>query len=97
MAITLNHQTAAEFAARFWTRLRTAYRNGDKLRYHYMVWRIWKWVQDGDLTNEQVRLSFNDFFGTNYASGSQWNNFVTTRFVPIKDRYLAMLAETELA
>ena len=96
MALPLNHQTAAQFAERFWTRLRDAYRRGDKLRYHYMVWRIWKWIQDGDLTSDQVRLSFNSFFGTSY-NPSQWSNFVTNRFVPIKDRYLAMLAETELA
>ena len=96
MALPLNHQTAAEFAARFWQRLRDAYRRGDKLRYHYMVWRIWAWIQSGDLTSDQVRLSFNSFFGTSY-NPSQWNNFVTNRFVPIKDWYLAMLAETELA
>ena len=97
MALPLNHQTPAEFAARFWTRLRDAYRAGNKLRYHYMIWRIWRWVQDGELTNEQVRVSFNNFFGTNYAAGAEWNNFVQSRFVPIKDRYLALLAETELA
>ena len=97
MALPLNHQNAAQFAERFWTRLRDAYRRGDKLRYHYMVWRIWAWIQSGDLTSEQVRVSFNSFFGTSYNAGSQWNNFVTTRFVPIKDRYLALLDETELA
>ena len=94
--MNLQHQTDAELAVRFWQRLRDAYRAGDKLRYHYMVWRIWRWVQDGDLTSDQVRVSFNAFFGTNYASGSEWNTFVTTRMVPIKDRYLSFIAESEL-
>ena len=96
MALALHHQTAAEFAHRFWSRLREAYRRGDKFTYHRMVWWIWQRVQVGDLTNDQVRVSFNNFYGTSYNL-TQWNNFVTARLVPIKDRYLAMLAETELA
>ncbi len=95
--ISLNEQTPAQFAAAFWAILRSAYQNGDKLTYHKLVWRVWKWVQDGVLTNEQVRVSFNSFFGTSYTSGAQWNSFVTTRMAPIKDRYLALLAEQELA
>ena len=76
MALDLKHQTAAEFAARFWARLKAAY-------------------QAGDLTNDQVRLSFNTAYGRSLTL-TQWNSFVTTKLVPIKDRYLAMLAEGDL-
>jgi hypothetical protein len=95
MALTLKHQTAAQFAARFWAKLRAAYQAGDKLTYHRMVWWIWKQVQDGNLTNDQVRLSFNAAYGRSLTL-AQWNTLVTTRFVPIKDRYLAWLAEGDL-
>ena len=94
MALVLRHQTAAQFAARFWARVREAYQN-DRPEFERLVWRIWRWVQDGDLTNDQVRLSFNAAFGRSLTL-AQWNSFVTSRLVPIKDRYLARLAEAEL-
>lgn len=90
MALTLNHQTAAEFAARFWRTLKRAYEDGDKRRYGYLVWWIWARVQAGDLTNDQVRLSFNAAFGKSLNT-TQWNTLVTTKFVPIKDAYLATI------
>ena len=95
MALVLKHQTAAEFAARFWAKLRAAYQAGDKLTYHRMIWWIWSKVQSGDLTNDQVRLSFNAAYGRSLNT-TQWNSFVTSRLVPIKDRYLAWLAEGDL-
>lgn len=95
MALNLKHQTAAQFAARFWTKLRSAYQSGDKLTYHRMVWWIWSKVQSGDLTNDQVRQSFNAAYGRSLTL-AQWNTLVTNRFVPIKDRYLAWLAEGDL-
>ena len=95
MALTLNHQTAAEFAARFWAKVRLAYARGDKLTYHRLIWWVWSRVQAGDLTNDQVRLSYNAAFGKS-LNPSQWTTLVTTRLVPIKDRYLAMLAEADL-
>ena len=48
------------------------------------------------MTSDQVRVSFNTYHGTSY-NASQWSTFVTTRLVPIKDRYLAFIAESELA
>jgi hypothetical protein len=95
MALDLKHQTAAQFAARFWSRLRAAYQAGDKLTYHRMVWWIWACVQDGSLTSDQVRLSFNNAYGRSLNT-TQWNTFVTSKLVPIKDRYLAFLAESDL-
>lgn len=95
MALVLNHQTADEFAHRFWNKVVEAYQAGDKLLYHRLVWWIWSKIQAGDLTSNQVRLSFNSVFSRSLDT-TQWNNLVTTRFIPIKDRYLAMLAEGEL-
>jgi hypothetical protein len=95
MALNLAHQTAAEFAARFWQRVRSAYATGDKATYHRMIWWVWSRIQAGDLTSDQVRLSFNAAYSRN-LNATQWNSLVTTRFVPIKDRYLAWLAEGDL-
>ena len=93
MPLELTHQTAAQFAARYWKNLKAAYDNGDKFKYHYMVWWIWTKIQAGDLTSDQVRLSYNAYFGKSLNT-TQWNTLVTNRFIPIKDRYLAWLAET---
>lgn len=95
MALNLRHQTPAQFADRFWRRLQAAYAAGDQLTYHRMVWWIWSRIQAGDLTSNEVRLSFNAAFDRTLNT-TQWNNLVTTRFVPMKDRYLALLAEGAL-
>ena len=94
MALVLQHQTAAQFAARFWTRCQTAYLT-DRSEFERLIWWVWSRVQAGDLTNDQVRLSFNAHFGRSLTL-AQWNAFVTSRLVPIKNRYLARLAEAEL-
>jgi hypothetical protein len=94
MALVLNHQTPAEFAARFWTRCQSAY-YGDRSEFERLIWWIWSRIQAGDLTSDQVRLSFNAHFGRSMNT-AQWNSFVTSRLVPIKDRYLARLNEAEL-
>ena len=101
MALDLKHQTAAEFAARFWVKVTQAHtlaKAGNKdaasLR-DYLVWRVWRWIQDGDLTSDQVRLSFNAHFGRSLTV-AQWNSYVTSRLIPMKDRHLAMLAEADL-
>ncbi len=95
MALNLQHQTTAQFAARFWAKVKSAYQAGDKLTYHRCIWWVWTKIQDGDLTSDQVRLSYNTAFGKSLNT-TQWNNLVTTRFIPMKDRYLALLAEGEL-
>lgn len=95
MALDLKHQTASQFAARFWAKLKAAYLAGDKLTYHRMIWWIWARVQAGDLTNDAVRQSFNAAYGRSLTL-VQWNTLVQNRFIPIKDRYLAMLAEADL-
>jgi hypothetical protein len=95
MALNLKHQTPAQFAARFWARVQAARAAGDQYTWHRLIWWVWSKVQSGDLTSDQVRLSFNNAFNRSLTT-AQWNTFVTTKLVPIKDRYLAMLAEAEL-
>lgn|GEM_PF-4999962 len=95
MALNLKHQTAAQFAARFWARVRAACQAGDKREYHRLVWWVWTQIQAGHLTSDQVRLSYNNAYGKSLNT-TQWNNLVTTRFVPMKNRYLALLAEADL-
>lgn len=93
MALNLKYQSGAQFAQRFWTKLKAAYDRDDKFVYHYMIWWIWSRIQAGDFTNDQVRQSYNNYFNKSLTL-AQWNTLVTNRFVPIKDRYLAMIAET---
>lgn len=95
MSLILNHQTTAQFAARFWASLQQSYARGDKAEYHRLIWWIWSRIQAGDFTSDQVRQSFNTAYGRSLNT-AQWNSLVTTRFVPIKDRYLAWIAETDL-
>ena len=95
MALTLHHQTSAQFAARFWARLRAAYAAGDKIAYSRMVWWLYGKVQAGDLTTNDVRVSVNAAYGR-ALTVAQWNTFVTNTLKPIRDRYQAMLDEADL-
>ena len=92
MALLLREQTAQEFAAKFWKRFDSAFKSNQKLMYHYMVWWIWNQIQIGNLTSDQVRISYNNYFNKN-LNNTQWNNLVTNTFIPIKDRYLAFLSQ----
>ena len=95
MALDLVHQTKSEFAERFWLRLREEYDADNKLMYHKMIHWLWSRIQDGDITNEQARTTYNSTFGKT-LDATEWSNLVTTRFVPIKDRYVAFLAELDV-
>ena len=95
MALSLLHQTAAQFAARFWARLRAAYVAGDKMAYSRMIWWLYRKVQAGDLTTNDVRVSFNAAYGRALTL-AQWNTFVTSTLKPIRDRYQALLDEADL-
>lgn len=95
MAIDLRHQTAAQFANRFWKKLRAAYAAGDKITYGRMIWWLYGRAVAGDLTTNDVRLSFNSAYGRS-LSIAQWNTFVTNTLKPIRDRYQAMIDEADL-
>jgi hypothetical protein len=95
VALNLQHQTGAEFAARFWARVQQTYAQGDKLGYARCIWWIWTRIQAGDLTSDQVRVSYNANYGKS-LNNAQWNNLVTNTLVPIKDRYLAIINQVEV-
>jgi hypothetical protein len=95
VALNLRHQTAGQFAARFWRRVDAAQKSGDKLTLHRLIWWVWLKIQAGEITSDQARLSYNTHFGKSLNS-AQWTALVTARFVPIKDRYAALIAEADV-
>jgi hypothetical protein len=95
VALNLKHQSTAQFAARFWDRLRLTYQDGNRLEFARMVWWLYGRVQDGDFTSNDVRLSFNAAYSRN-LNGPQWSAFVTDTLKPIRDRYQAMLDQVDL-
>lgn len=82
MALTLNHQTAAQFAAR----LRERYRNADKLE----VGRLAKWILDhldaGDFTDTQIRNAFG-------LTAGQWTT-LKSKMTTARTNYNALIALT---
>lgn len=95
MAITFKHQTNAQFAARFWRKLQDALESGNKLEFCRLIWWIYQRIQAGDFTSNEVRLSYNAFFGKSLNT-AQWNTLVTTRFAPARDRWQAILDEGQI-
>lgn len=95
MALTLKHQTKPEFAARFWARLDKSFRDGNKILFQMLIWWIFQRMSYGDFTSNDVRLSYNAYFGKSINT-TQWNNLVSTRFQPARDRYQAILDEVEI-
>lgn len=95
MAILFIHQTPAEFAARFWSKLRAEYAADNKITYSKMIWWLYTKVQAGDLTTNDVRISFNNAYSRSLTI-AQWNTFVTNNLKPIRDAYQAVLDKGEL-
>lgn len=92
LALNLRHQTAAQFAARFWARVRDT-QNSNKLEFHRLLWVLWRLVdQNGAVTHTQARNSYNNAFGKNLTA-VQWTALWNARVIPAKDRYLALLTE----
>lgn len=94
-AAVLSHQTALQFADRFWSALRSAYQTDNKLVFARMVWWLYNRVQAGDFTSNQVRLSFNAAYSRSLDS-AQWTSFVQNTLLPIRDRYQAILDQVDL-
>jgi hypothetical protein len=95
MAITFKHQTGGQFAARFWRRIQDAFKSGNKPEFCRLIWWIYQRIQAGDFTSNEVRLSYNAFFGKSLNT-TQWNTLVTTRFSPARDRWQAILDEGQI-
>ena len=88
MALNLRHQSASEFAAKFWARVQAA----DKLEFAKLMYWLTRRLVAGDLTDAQARNSFNTAFGRSLTAG-QWTTLRANRITPAHDRYAAMLAE----
>lgn len=94
MALNLRHQTAAEFAARFWARVESVM-GTDKLEFCRLMYWLERRLVAGDLTDAAARNSFNAAFGRSLTAG-QWTTLRSSRITPAHDRYAAMLAEGDL-
>ena len=94
MALNLQHQTAAEFANRFWAAVQAA-RGRDQIEYGRLLWWLTRKLVAGDLTDTQARNSFNTAFNRSLTAG-QWTTLRGSRITPAHDRYAAMLAEGDL-
>lgn len=92
MALNLVHQTAAQFAARYWSAVQSAYRGNDKLTYCRLLYWLERRLVAGDITDAQARNSFNTAFDRTLTAG-QWTTLRDTRIKPAHDRWAAMLAE----
>ena len=95
MPLSLSHQTAAEFAARFWTRVRLAKQAGNQVEYCRLLHWLTEKLIAGDITDAQARNSFNAAFGRSLTAG-QWATLRSSRITPAHDRYAAMLIEGDL-
>jgi len=95
MALNLRHQTAAEFAARYWARVLEAYRQNNKLRYGRLLYWLVENINNGNITDAQARATFNTAYGR-ALTAAQWTTLKTNRITPAHDRYAAMLAEGAL-
>lgn len=95
MALILNHQTASEFASRFWRRVLDAQRSGEKETFYRLIWWLIERITVGDITDAQARATFNVEF-SQALSAAQWATLKTTKLQPMHDRYAALIAETDL-
>ena len=95
MALNLRHQTASEFAARFWARVQEAKQGGQQIEYCRLLYWLTRKLVAGDITDLQARTSFNTAFGRSLTAG-QWTTLRSNRITPAHDRYAAMLAEGDL-
>ena len=95
MPMSLSHQTAAEFSARFWKRVIEAKQASNQVVYCRLLHWLTEKLIAGDITDAQARASFNAAFGRALTAG-QWTTLRTSKITPAHDRYAAMLAEGDL-
>lgn len=95
MALNLRHQTAVEFASRFWDAVRAARAAGNQVEYGRLLWWLERKLVAGDITDTGARTTFNTAFGK-ALSAAQWTTLRTSRIKVAHDRYAALLAEGDL-
>lgn len=81
MALSLRHQTAAQFAARLRERFRDAERTECARIAHWIMRRI----AVGDVTENQVRNAFG-------LTVQQWNALKANKLEPLRDAWAAVKA-----
>jgi hypothetical protein len=79
MALILNHQTPAQFIARF----REAYREADKERAAKLAHWLYMRFQAGDITQAQIRNAFN------LDTTQKWDGF-RNKIQALRDAYEAV-------
>lgn len=94
MALVLVHQTAAEFAARFWLLVQQNI-GKDNVTFERLMWWLTERLNAGDITDAQARNSFNTAFNRTLTA-AEWTTLRANRITPAHDRYAAMLAEGAL-
>lgn len=77
----LQHQTAAEFAAK----LRAEYRISTRERLCYLAWWLLRRIAEGTFTDNQVRNAFG-------MTVQQYTTFKTEKLIPAHDRWAGVLA-----
>lgn len=82
-AFTLNHQTGAQFAARF----REMVRSASKERACYLAWWLTRRIAQGHTTDAAVRSVFG-------MTAGQWTTFKANKVQPRADAWTAVLAAT---
>lgn len=83
MALNLNHQTAAQLAAR----LRAEYLGATRARSCQLAYWLIERINAGDFTDTQARNAFG-------LTTTQWTNLKSTRLTPQHDAWAAVLAAT---
>ncbi len=79
MALVLQHQTAAQFVARF----REAYRNSEREQCAKLARWLYTRYQAGDITQTQIRNAFG------LDTAQKWNAFLT-KITALRDAYEAV-------
>lgn len=95
MALNLRHQTASEFAARFWAEVKSAKRSGDSIRFCRLLYWLERRLVAGDINDIGARVSFNAAFSRTLTA-AQWTALRNARIKPAHDRYAEILAEGDL-
>lgn len=93
--LTLVYQTAAEFAARFWAKVRNTYQGGDKITFARLIWWLIERINDGSITDAGARTTFNTAYNRSLTAG-QWTTFKTDTLTPIHDRWAALQSQADL-
>jgi hypothetical protein len=80
MALNLQHQTPAQFAAKF----RQRFKSAEKVEAWKLATKLLGWIDAGDITDAQARNAFG-------LTVNQWND-LKTRLTVMRTRYSELQA-----